>query len=112
MLPVALQPTEATSGLNFTAVSKFIANPTKPAHVDPLAKERRRRLLELTKQSLPDGKVPDPFSLTSDQPSALATPGVKLSEPSTSTFSRWELLLKHRRLVTWSDPVSDQLVPL
>jgi hypothetical protein len=29
-----------------------------------LAKERRRRLLELTKQSFPDGKVPDPFSLT------------------------------------------------
>jgi len=29
-----------------------------------LAKERRRRLLELTEQSFPDGKVPDPFALT------------------------------------------------
>jgi hypothetical protein len=64
MLPVTLQPTGATAGLKFTAVFKFVGKPTKPAHVDPLAKERRLRLLELTKQSFPDGKVPDPFSLT------------------------------------------------
>jgi hypothetical protein len=64
MLPVALQPTGATAGLKFTTVSKFVDKPSKPAHVNPLAKERRLRLLELTKQSFPDGKVPDPFSLT------------------------------------------------
>ncbi|KAJ7224769.1 hypothetical protein C8J57DRAFT_1025179, partial [Mycena rebaudengoi] len=28
---------------------------------DPLAKERRRRLVELTQEAFPDGKVPDPF---------------------------------------------------
>ena len=61
-LPVALQPTGPTAGLKFTTVSKFVGKPTKPAHVDPLAKERRLCLLELTKQSFPDGKVPDPFS--------------------------------------------------
>jgi hypothetical protein len=64
MLPVALRPTGATAGLKFTTVSKFVPKPIKAAHVDPLAKERRRRLLELTKQSFPDGKVPDPFTLT------------------------------------------------
>ncbi|KAK2465135.1 hypothetical protein APHAL10511_002827 [Amanita phalloides] len=60
---LALQPTGATAGLKFTTVSKFVPEPTKPAQVDPLAKERRRRLLELTQESFPDGKVPDPFSL-------------------------------------------------
>jgi hypothetical protein len=64
MLPVALQPTKATAGLKFTTVSKFVPEPTKPANVDPLAKQRRRRLLELTEQSFPDGKVPDPFTST------------------------------------------------
>jgi hypothetical protein len=54
----------ATAGLKFTTVSRFIPKPTKPAHVDPLAKERRRRLLDLTKQSFPNGKVPDPFSFS------------------------------------------------
>ena len=49
MLPAALPPTEATAGLKFTPVSKFVPNLTKPAHVDPLAKERRRRLIELAK---------------------------------------------------------------
>jgi hypothetical protein len=44
-------------------VSKFIPKPAKPTNVDPLAKERRR-LLELTKESFPDGKVPDPFTST------------------------------------------------
>jgi hypothetical protein len=64
MLPVALQPPKATAGLEFTTVSTFVPKPAKPANVDPLAKERRRRLLELTKESFPDGKVPDPFTLT------------------------------------------------
>lgn len=64
MLPVALQPTKASASLKFTTVSKSVPKPTKPAPVDPLAKERRRRrLLELSKQSFPDYKVPDPFSL-------------------------------------------------
>ena len=61
MLPVALQPTEATAGLKFTTVSKFDPKPAKP---DNVAKERRRRLLELTKEAFPDGKVPDPFTFT------------------------------------------------
>ena len=64
MLSVALQPTKATAGLRFTTVSKFVPKPTESAHVDPLAQERRHRLLELTEQSYPDGKVPNPFSLT------------------------------------------------
>ncbi|KAF7328842.1 hypothetical protein MVEN_02513600 [Mycena venus] len=38
--------------------------PTTPTNVDPLAKERRRRLVELTKDSFPDGKVPYPFTLS------------------------------------------------
>lgn len=59
MLPVALQPTEATAGLEFTTVSELVPNPPKPVHVGPLARERRRCLLELTEQSFPDGKVAD-----------------------------------------------------
>lgn len=35
MLPVALQPIEATVGLKFTTVSKFVPKPTKPTNVDP-----------------------------------------------------------------------------
>ncbi|KAL6300365.1 hypothetical protein BKA93DRAFT_740662 [Sparassis latifolia] len=61
---LALNPPEQSSGLQFTTTSKFIADPPKPAKADPLAKERRRRLLDLTKQTFPDGKVPDPFTLT------------------------------------------------
>jgi hypothetical protein len=65
MLPVTLQSTKTTAGLKFSTVSKFVPKPTKPANVDPLAKERRRRLLELTKQCFLDGNlVPDPFTLT------------------------------------------------
>ncbi|KAF8887626.1 hypothetical protein CPB84DRAFT_1849802 [Gymnopilus junonius] len=56
VLHFALQPTEATAGLKFTTISKFIPKPTKPTNVDPLAKEHRHHLLELTKQSFPDGK--------------------------------------------------------
>ncbi|KIL59306.1 hypothetical protein M378DRAFT_14918 [Amanita muscaria Koide BX008] len=58
-----LQPTKVTAGLKITTVPKFIPRPTKPANVDPLLKERRRRLLELTKKAFPDGKVLDPFRL-------------------------------------------------
>jgi len=59
---LALQPTQSpTTGLKFITVSKFVPEPTKPAKVDPLAKQRRIRLLELSKQAFPDGKVPDPF---------------------------------------------------
>ncbi|KAJ6551598.1 hypothetical protein B0H19DRAFT_1378289 [Mycena capillaripes] len=61
---LALQPIQPSAALDFTPVSRFIANPPEPANVDPLRKERRRRLLELTKEAFPDGKVPDPFKLS------------------------------------------------
>ncbi|KAJ7047055.1 hypothetical protein C8F04DRAFT_1248089 [Mycena alexandri] len=61
---LALYPTKQSTGLHMTTVSKFILKPTTPTNVDPLAKERRRRLVELTKDSFPDGKVPDPFTLS------------------------------------------------
>ncbi|KAF9473231.1 hypothetical protein BDN70DRAFT_843746 [Pholiota conissans] len=63
---LALQPrpSEPTAGLEVTTVSHFVPKPTKPANIDPLAKKRCRRLLELTKEAFPDGKVPDPFTLT------------------------------------------------
>ncbi|CAA7264871.1 unnamed protein product [Cyclocybe aegerita] len=63
---LALEPIKASPGLKITTVSKFVPKPTptEPTNVDPLAKERRRRLVELTKEAFPDGKVPDPFSLT------------------------------------------------
>ncbi|KAF8200028.1 hypothetical protein K438DRAFT_1759059 [Mycena galopus ATCC 62051] len=61
---LALHPTKQSTGLDTTTVSKFIPKPTTPTNVDPLAKERRRRLVELTKDSFPDGKVPDPFTLS------------------------------------------------
>jgi hypothetical protein len=61
---VALHPPEQSSGLRFTTTSHFVRHPPRPEMADPLAKERRRRLLELTKQTFPDGGVPDPFTLT------------------------------------------------
>ncbi|KAJ7764601.1 hypothetical protein DFH07DRAFT_956058 [Mycena maculata] len=61
---LALHPTEQSTGLHMTTVSIFIPKPTTPTNVDPLAKERRRRLVQLTKDSYPDGKVPDPFTLS------------------------------------------------
>ncbi|KDR76694.1 hypothetical protein GALMADRAFT_139590 [Galerina marginata CBS 339.88] len=61
---LALQPIEASVGVEITTVSKFIPNPPKPTNVDPLAKQRRRRLIELTKQAFPDGNVADPFTST------------------------------------------------
>ncbi|KAJ6468936.1 hypothetical protein C8R45DRAFT_436075 [Mycena sanguinolenta] len=54
---LALYPTKPSAGLHMTTVSKFIPKPTTSTNVDPLAKERRRRLVELTKDSFPDGKV-------------------------------------------------------
>lgn len=63
MPSVALHPTHETRGLEFTTVSKFIPNPTVPANADPLAKERRRRLIDLTNQAFPDGKLPDPYTI-------------------------------------------------
>lgn len=62
---LALRPPEQTAGLQFTTISRSIPDPPKPANVDPLAKERRRRLRELSEQTFPDGNVPEPFSLTS-----------------------------------------------
>ena len=95
VFPVPFQPTGETAGLKFTAVSKFIAKPPKPAHVDPLAKERRRRLIELTKQSFPDGKVPDPFSLT------------WLSSPQDVVANKLPFILASRIVVTSATDTSD-----
>jgi hypothetical protein len=93
-LPVAFQPAEAsTSGLDITTVSKFISKPTvtTPINVDPLAKERRRRLLELTKEAFPDGKVPDPFAQSwpalSQDVAANKLPGQHVSPYSMSSPS-------------------------
>ncbi|KAJ7457118.1 hypothetical protein B0H11DRAFT_2320518 [Mycena galericulata] len=61
---LALHPTKQSTGLHMTTVSKFIPKPTTPTNVDPLAKERRRRLVQFTKDSFPGGKVPDPFALS------------------------------------------------
>ncbi|KAJ7433639.1 hypothetical protein B0H11DRAFT_2259254 [Mycena galericulata] len=53
---LALHPTEQSTGLHMTTpISKFIPKPTTPTNADPLAKERRRRLVQLTKDSFPDG---------------------------------------------------------
>ncbi|KAI0746080.1 hypothetical protein C8Q76DRAFT_49711 [Earliella scabrosa] len=62
---LALELNEPSAGLKMTTVSKFISKPNKPTNVDPLAKERRRRLIELTQEAFPDGKVPDPFTAQS-----------------------------------------------
>ncbi|KAJ7749336.1 hypothetical protein DFH07DRAFT_775491 [Mycena maculata] len=61
---LALHSTKQSTGLHMTTVSMFIPKPTTPTNVDPLAKERRRRLVQLTKDSYPDGKVPDPFTIS------------------------------------------------
>lgn len=68
---VTLHPPAQSSGLQFKTTSRFVPNPPKPDKVDPLKAERQRRLLGLTKQVFPDGKVPDPYttawlSLSSD----------------------------------------------
>ncbi|TDL15929.1 hypothetical protein BD410DRAFT_795915 [Rickenella mellea] len=63
---LALEPIDGPPvGLGFTTVSKFVPNPTEPISVDPLWNERCRRLVELTKQAFPDGKVPDPYTIVS-----------------------------------------------
>jgi len=68
---LALHPPEQSSGLQFTTTSDFVRHPPRPEKADPLAKERRRRLLELTKQTFPDGAVPDPFTHYSHSPGSL-----------------------------------------
>lgn len=61
-------PPEPPTEAQFTPTSKFISNPPKLLKVEPLAKERRRRLIELSKETFPDGKVPaDPFTRTLSQ---------------------------------------------
>ncbi|KZP06358.1 hypothetical protein FIBSPDRAFT_1053580, partial [Athelia psychrophila] len=62
---LALRPPEQTAGLQFTTISRSIPDLPKHANVDPLAKERRLRLRELSEQTFPDGKVPELFALTS-----------------------------------------------
>ncbi|KAF7306284.1 hypothetical protein MIND_00419300 [Mycena indigotica] len=52
---------QPAAGLEMTTVSEFIANPPEPIDVDPLREQRRRRLLELTKEAFPDGIIPNPF---------------------------------------------------
>ena len=59
---VALHPPEQSSGLQFTATSHLVHHPPSPEKADPLKKERRRRLLELTEEVFPGGRIPDPFS--------------------------------------------------
>ncbi|KAF9022462.1 hypothetical protein BDZ89DRAFT_1070630 [Hymenopellis radicata] len=45
-----------------TPVAKFVEpNPNAPP--DPARKERHRRLIELTKEAFPDGKMPEPFAI-------------------------------------------------
>ncbi|KAJ7243883.1 hypothetical protein B0H12DRAFT_1129890 [Mycena haematopus] len=47
---LALHPPKQSTGLHMaTPVYKIMPQPTTPANVDPLSKERRRRLVELTK---------------------------------------------------------------
>ena len=52
---VAFSSPAQHSGLKITTTPKIIPNPPPRATVDPLAKERRRRLIELTKEAFPDG---------------------------------------------------------
>ena len=60
---VALYPLEQSLGLQFTTTSHPVHRPASLEKADPLAKERRRRLLELTEQAFPGGRVPAPFTL-------------------------------------------------
>ncbi|KAF8905225.1 hypothetical protein CPB84DRAFT_1745551 [Gymnopilus junonius] len=60
----ALQPPKAGISLNITTVSEFVPNPPKPPIPDPLVKEHRHRIIELTKQAFPNDNVPDPFIVT------------------------------------------------
>ncbi|KAF8802287.1 hypothetical protein BYT27DRAFT_7308284 [Phlegmacium glaucopus] len=59
---VALHPLAQLSGMQFTTTSRFIPNPPTLPEIDPIAGERRHHLLELTRQTFPDGRVPDPFT--------------------------------------------------
>lgn len=58
---VTLHPPEESSGLQFTPTPYLVPDPPR---LDPVARERRRRLVELIKQTFLDGRVPDPFAFT------------------------------------------------
>lgn len=51
VLLVALPETAAGGGVNTTVISTFVPKPTEPAFADPLTKERRHRLMELTREA-------------------------------------------------------------
>jgi len=62
---VALHPPKQSSGLQLMTTSDPFSGPNLRrcvTNADPLPKERRRSLMELTEQAFPDGKVPPPFS--------------------------------------------------
>ncbi|KIY48121.1 hypothetical protein FISHEDRAFT_59164 [Fistulina hepatica ATCC 64428] len=42
--------------------SVFVQHPSNPVSSDPKSKERRRRLRALAQETLPDGKMPDPYT--------------------------------------------------
>ncbi|KAJ7665397.1 hypothetical protein DFH06DRAFT_1187234 [Mycena polygramma] len=60
-------PRAGAVGIDLTPKSTFIPatapNDTQPTNVDPLVKERRRRLVELTKEAFPNGYISDPYHL-------------------------------------------------
>jgi len=56
---VAFRAPEKPSGLQPTTTPYFACHLPTPETVVPLAKERRRRLVELTEEAFPDGRVPD-----------------------------------------------------
>ena len=62
---VALHPPKQSSGLQLMTTSDPFSGPNLRrcvTNADPLPKERRRSLMELTQQAFPDGEVPPPFS--------------------------------------------------
>ncbi|KAJ7652138.1 hypothetical protein DFH06DRAFT_1206880 [Mycena polygramma] len=63
-----LHPPQPSTDFHLTTTSTFNPNPAPRTPIDPLARERRRRLVEMTKEAFPDGKVPDPFTLNSRPP--------------------------------------------
>lgn len=62
---VAFHPPVQTPGLHIITVSEFILNPLISDAADPLTLERRRHLVELTKEVFLDNtEIPDPYTLT------------------------------------------------